>query len=185
MPRQGRRNSGPLSLREDEQGVLAAPRSSRSRRRSAPTRQSISTIEIGEVARAGAAGEVVVRQMWESAVASAAHRQRTGPLPDAAMKSTVRRGQFAVDAAAQPPGRRRAVPAPARRGALHHVGHRHDRRIVARRAGEHAFVGGARDAVPFVEAALMGQPARPVAEMPLAEAGGRIALRPADELRRA
>ena len=59
--------------------------------------------------------------------------------------------------------------------ALHHIGHRHDRGIESGGRREHRFVRGARDAVPFVEAPVLGQPPLAVAQVPLAEAGGGVA----------
>ena len=60
---------------------------------------------------------------------------------------------------------------------FHHVGQRHHGGVIARRAGKHAFVGGARYAVPLVKAALMRQAARPVTEVPFAVNGGGVTLR--------
>ena len=66
--------------------------------------------------------------------------------------------------------------------AFHHIRHGHDRGIVTGRRGEHAFIGGARYAVPLVEAAVLGIAAFAVAQMPFAEASSRIALA-GDQLR--
>ena len=61
--------------------------------------------------------------------------------------------------------------------AFHHVRQRDDFGVEARRAREHAFVRGARNPVPLVEAAVFRITAFAVAEMPFAETRGRIALR--------
>ena len=51
---------------------------------------------------------------------------------------------------------------------LHHIRHRHYRGVKPRRAGKHALVGGARNAEPLIEAAIRRVTSRPVTEMPLA-----------------
>src|SRR5690606_24556081 len=64
---------------------------------------------------------------------------------------------------------------------LHHLRQRHHARIVAGRAGERALVRGTRDAVPLVEPAVVRETAWLVAEVPLAEERGGVAL-PGDDL---
>ena len=57
---------------------------------------------------------------------------------------------------------------------LHDVGYVDDGRVETVRAGEHRFVGGARDAVPLIKAALMREASITVAEMPLTEHARRV-----------
>ena len=83
--------------------------------------------------------------------------------------------EFAVDEAPLFEIVDREVPGRRAFDALHHVGHRHDGGIEPRRRREHGFVRRARNAVPFVEAAVLGQPPLAVAQVPLAEAGGGVA----------
>ena len=59
--------------------------------------------------------------------------------------------------------------------ARHHVRQRHHIRIKTRRTREHAFVGSARYAVPFVEAAVLRVASFLVAQVPFAEACGGVA----------
>ena len=67
--------------------------------------------------------------------------------------------------------------------AFHHVRNIDDRRIKARRTREHAFVGGARYAVPLVETAIFGKTSFAVAEVPLAVTRGGITAT-GDQLRK-
>lgn len=60
--------------------------------------------------------------------------------------------------------------------ALHDVRHFHHVGVEAHRLHEHAFVGGARDPVPLVEAAVLGVTALLVAQVPFAVHGGGVAL---------
>ena len=57
---------------------------------------------------------------------------------------------------------------------LHDVGHVDDGRVEAVSAGEHRLIGGARNAVPLIKAALVRKPAITVAEMPLTEHARRV-----------
>ena len=63
------------------------------------------------------------------------------------------------------------------RTALHHVGLFNYGGIESHRAGKHRLVGGARNAVPLIEAAVLGEPAFPVSKVPFTVNGRSVAAR--------
>src|SRR5439155_20024325 len=131
-----------------------------------------------EVARARLAFEVPMRQGWKMQLRKR-HVREEGSLGAhlPAHELVCSPGKLRVDPAAHFEVVGLYIARPTAHTALHHVGRFDYGGIESHRAGKHRLVGRARNPVPLIEAAVLGEPAFPVSKVPFTVNGRSVAAR--------